>query len=133
MIDIEAQVYTKVKAALARELKDYSVTLSSIYVNEPSAFPYVSMTESDNSTIAEHLDTGDNEYASLMYEVNVYTVGAKRKTDARTIMKVIDKELLCLNFTRESGGEIPNLQNNSVYRYVARYQCESDGKYTYRR
>lgn len=131
MKDIETQVITRVKSALDNELEE-NVKLSSVYINEPSSFPYVSISESDN--YVSRYNVGDEETVStVMYEVEVFATGDDRKTKARKIAKVIDKELYSLNFTRTNMREVPNLQNVSVYRLVMQFTADTDGHYIYRR
>lgn len=48
-------------------------------------------------------------------------------------MKVIDDLMYQRNFTRISLSPIPNLENASIYRLVARYRAETDGTNLYRR
>ena len=133
MIDIERQVYTPIAEALRKQFK--GVTVSGEYVNAPSKFPYVSIIEQDNYTTATHLDSGDEErFATVMYEVNVYSDRAgSKKTVCREIMGFIDKMLYARNFTRISLSPVPNLENGTIYRLNARYRAETDGKTIYRR
>lgn len=72
MIDIENQIYTPIAKALRGKFS--GLTVSGEYVNAPSGFPYVSIVEQDNFTTQAHLDSGNTEaFATLMYEVNVYS------------------------------------------------------------
>lgn len=130
MINIEPIVITQVKSAL--DMLEESVELSSVYINEPSSFPYISLTESDNYIV--HIDSGEDEkYSHLMYEINIYTIGDLRKSQARKLAQYVDKVMYKLNFVRISGQEVPNQQNDTVYRYVMRYEAETDGTNIYRR
>lgn len=133
MIDIERQVYTPIAEALRKQFK--GITVSGEYVNAPSKFPYVSIIEQDNYTTASHLDSGDEErFATVMYEVNVYSDKAgSKKTVCREIMGFIDKMLYARNFTRISLSPVPNLENGTIYRLNARYRAETDGKNIYRK
>lgn len=101
----------------------------------PSSFPHVSIVEQDNYPTLEHMSNGDREkFATLMYEVNVYSnKSTGKKTQCRSIMKVIDDLMYQFNFTRISMSPIPNLENASIYRLVARYRAETDGANLYRR
>lgn len=132
MIDIEKLIYTPVAEALRKRFKGISV--SGEYVNAPPKFPYVSIVEQDNYTTQSHLDSsGTERYATVMYEVNVYSDKAgKKKTICREIMGVIDEMLYKQNFTRISMSPVPNMENGTIYRLVARYKAETDGKAMYR-
>jgi hypothetical protein len=132
MIDIERKVYTPIAETLRKRFPGISV--SGEYVNSPAKFPYVSIVEQDNYTTQARLDSGQKErYATVMYEVNVYSDKAgKKKTVCREIMGVIDEMLYGKNFTRISMSPVPNLENGTIYRLVARYKAETDGNTMYR-
>nr|DAP92863.1 MAG TPA: hypothetical protein [Caudoviricetes sp.] len=132
MIDIEKLVYTPIAESLRKRFK--GITVSGEYVNSPAKFPYVSIIEQDNYTTQSHLDSSDMErYATVMYEVNVYSDKAgKKKTVCREIMGVIDEMLYKQNFTRISLSPVPNMENGTIYRLVARYRAETDGCTMYR-
>ena len=133
MIDIERKVYTPIADALRKRFPGISV--SGEYVNSPAKFPYVSIVEQDNYPTVKHLDSSNAErYATVMYEVNVYSDKAgKKKTVCREIMGVIDKMLYGKNFTRISMSPVPNLRNGTIYRLTARYEAVTDGKNSYRK
>ncbi len=132
MIDIERKVYTPIAETLRKRFPGISV--SGEYVNSPAKFPYVSIVEQDNYTTKSRMDTSFTErYATVMYEVNVYSDKAgKKKTVCREIMDVIDEMLYKLNFTRISMSPVPNMENGTIYRLVARYKAETDGNTMYR-
>lgn len=133
MIDIENQIYTPIAEALRVEFPGISV--SGQYVHAPSSFPYVSIVEQDNYPTLERLTNGNQEsFATLMYEVTVYSDKATgKKTVCRNIMKFIDDILYSKNFKRLSLTPIPNLENATIYRLVARYRVETDGTTLYRK
>ena len=133
MIDVESQIYTPIAVALRVTFP--GIDVSGEYVKAPSAFPHVSIVEQDNYPTLEHLSTSDKEqFATLMYEVNVYSnKSTSKKSQCRNIMKVIDDLMYQRNFTRISLSPIPNLENASIYRLVARYRAETDGTNLYRR
>lgn len=133
VIDIEPTVYT----AIAKELRKRftGINVSEEYIDTPAKFPYVSIEERDNYPTVKHLDSSNAErYATVMYEVNVYSDKAgKKKTVCREIMGVIDKMLYGKNFTRISMSPVPNLGNGTIYRLTARYEAVTDGKNSYRK
>lgn len=133
LIDIEAIVFTPIAEALRKQFP--GIAVSGEYINAPSKFPYVSISEQDNYTSANRLDSGDNErFATVMYEVNVYSDKAGlKKSVCRGIMEVIDKMLLKKNFTRLSMSPVPNMENATIYRLTARYRAETDGITLYRK
>lgn len=133
MIDVENQIYTPIAEALREAFP--GIDTSGEYVKAPSAFPHVSIVEQDNYPTLTHLSTSDSEeYATIMYEVNVYSnKSSGKKAQCRSIMKVIDDLMYRRNFTRISLSPVPNLENATIYRLVARYRAETDGANLYRR
>ena len=133
MIDIERKIYTPIAETLRKRFPGISV--SGEYVNAPPKFPYVSIVEQENHPTVSHLDSSNTErYATVMYEVNVYSDKAgKKKTVCREIMGVIDEMLYGKNFTRISMSPVPNMENGTIYRLTARYEAVTDGKNSYRK
>ena len=133
MIDIERKIYTPIADALRKQFKGISV--SGEYVNAPPKFPYVSIVEQDNYMSANRLDSSDREkFSTLMYEVNVYSDKAgSKKSVCREIMGAVDEMLYERNFTRISLSPVPNMENGTIYRLVARYRAETDGETIYRK
>ena len=131
MIDCENEVYTRI----ARVLRDKfpGINIAGEYVNAPSSFPHVSITQSDNSVVLEQM-TGSAEMAQVMFEINIYSNKADgRKTECKSIAKVIDDVMFRMNFKRMALTPIPNMEDATIYRIVARYRAMTDGKYFYRR
>lgn len=131
MIDCENEVYTRI----ARVLRDKfpGINIAGEYVNAPSSFPHVSITQSDNFVVSEQM-TGSAEMAQVMFEINIYSNKADgRKTECKAIAKVIDDVMFKMNFKRMALTPIPNMEDATIYRIVARYRVMTDGKYFYRR
>lgn len=132
MIDVESKVYTPIAAALRSEFP--GIKVSGEYVPAPSDFPYVSIVETDNFMTRSHMDNGSTErFARIVYEVNIYSnKAAMKKSECRAIAKVIDRIMYSMNFRRTALAPIPNMDNASIYRIVARYRAETDGENIYR-
>lgn len=133
MNDIENEVYTYIASAVRKKFKD--VLISGEYLNAPSSFPYVSIVEQDNYTEAMYNDSGDAEaFSTLMYEINVYSnKSVGKKAVCRDIINYIDKLMYSKNFRRISLTPVPNMENATIYRVVARYRGVTDGMAIYRR
>lgn len=132
MIDMESAVFTAL-AAKVRE-KFPSATVSGEYVNAPAKFPFVSIVEADNSIDSRYFDGGGEKFAKLLYEVNVYSNRAgTKKAECRQLLRLIDEEMVGMNFTRLSMSPVPNLEDGSIYRLNARYEGVADGTKIYRR
>ena len=131
MIDCENEVYTRIAKVLREKFP--GIDIAGEYVNAPSSFPHVSITQSDNSVITEQT-TGCAEMAQVMFEVNVYSNKTEgKKTECKSIMREIDKVLFSMNFKRLALTPVPNMEDATIYRLVARYRVATDGKYFYRR
>lgn len=127
MKDIENEVVTAIMSSVGDR-----ADVTSIYVNKPSSFPHISITMSDN--YMSHLDNSDMEkYSTCMFEINVYANDEVAKLTAKGLMQTIDGVMYRMNMTRVSCVPTPNLEDATIYRITARYECETDGIRTYRR
>lgn len=132
MIDIENQIYTPIAKALRNKFS--GIIVSGEYINAPPDFPYVSIVEQDNYTTQAHMDSSSVEFSTLMYEVNVYSnKSVGKKAACREIITFIDNLMYSKNFRRISLSPVPNMENATIYRLVARYKAETDGTNLYRR
>ena len=106
------------------------------YVRSPSSFPCVSLVEMDN-TAYRKTQTSDSveNHAEVMFELNTYSNKTNgRKAECRAIMVFLDSVMGSLGFTRMMMKPIPNLNDATIYRMVARYKAVvSNDKKIYRR
>lgn len=131
MIDCENEVYTRVARVLREKFP--GIDIAGEYVNAPSVFPHVSITQSDNAVISAKM-TASAEFAQVMFEVNVYSNKTEgRKSECKSIMNAIDEILFRMNFKRLALTPVPNMEDATIYRLVARYRVATDGKHFYRR
>ena len=123
MIDIENEVFDQVVKRVREQFPD--IFMAGEYVNSPSSFPAVSLVETENYIRESTIDSGSNEnHADVMYEVNVYsnkTVG--KKTECKTIIALIDKEMVDMGFVRCLLNPVPNEYDSTIYRMVGRYRA----------
>lgn len=133
MIDMESAIFTKLATALRTEYPD--VTVVGEYLNAPPKFPFVSIVEADNYADTRYLDGGGEEkYARILYEVNVYSDKAgTKKSECRKLLKRIDAMLHGMNLVRISMNPVPNLEDATIYRLNARYEGVTDGETIYRK
>lgn len=134
MIDIENAVFNAVVTKVREQFPN--IYMVGEYVKSPSSFPAVSLVEMDNSTRTDTIDSGSNEnHANVMYEVNVYsnkTTG--KKSECKTIIALIDQEMLALGFARATLTPVPNMNDSTIYRMVGRYRATvSSNNEIYRR
>lgn len=134
MIDVENEIFNIVAEAIRVQFPNAHVVGE--YVKSPPKFPSVSLVEMDNQTFSRTADSGSLEnHVSVMYEVNIYsnkTVG--KKTECRDIAKIIDENMLSLGFARTMLQPIPNMDDATIYRVIARYSAVvSQNKVIFRR
>lgn len=134
MIDIESEVFNIVsKATRAKYPKIY---MTGEYVKSPPSFPCVSLIETDNQIYRNTRDSGTIEnHAQVLYEVNVYSNKTSgKKAECKAIIAFIDTQMEALGFTRTLMNPVPNEEDATVYRMVARYRAiVSKEKVIYRR
>ena len=134
MIDIENAVFDRVATRVREQFPD--IFMTGDYVSSPSSFPAASLVEMDNTIHEATIDSGSNEnHVDVMYEANVYsnkTTG--KKSECKTIIALIDQEMLALGFVRATLTPVPNMNDSTIYRMVGRYRAtvSSDDK-IYRR
>ena len=123
MINIENIVFDRVVERVRERFPD--IFMTGEYVNSPPSFPAASLVEMDNSTRIETIDSGSNEnHANVMYEVNVYSNKSYgKKTECREILALIDEEMLRMGFSRITLTPVPNENDSTIYRMVARYRA----------
>jgi len=134
VIDIESEVFNIVsKATRAKYPKIY---MTGEYVKSPPSFPCVSLIETDNQIYRNTRDSGNIEnHAQVLYEVNVYSNKTSgKKAECKAIIAFIDTQMEALGFTRTLMNPVPNEEDATVYRMVARYRAiVSKEKVIYRR
>lgn len=123
MINIEEELFNDV-ASKARE-KYPNLYMVGEYVKSPPSFPCVSLIEQDNSVYNRtQTSDGDENHCQVMYELNVYSNKTKgKKLECKAIISTIDEIMLANGFTRKMLQPIPNMENATIYRMVARYSA----------
>lgn len=120
MIDIENKIFNEVYNAVIAEYPNAKI--ESTLNLDPAEFPFVSVAETDNSTLTSTIDSNSYEnHATLAYDVNVYSnKRAGRKAEAKAIFNIVDNVLIEWGFARLLVN--PYTQDDSTkYRIMARY------------
>lgn len=133
MIDIESEVFDTVSKKVREKYS--SIYMTGEYVKIPPSFPCASLVEADNQIYRNTRSTECIEnHAQLLYEANVYSnkkVG--KKAECKAIIAIIDEQMQKLGFTRIIMNPVPNEEDDTVYRMVARYRAiVSKNKVIYR-
>lgn len=120
MIDKSNEIFTLVKSALTKEFENITVIGESIDV--PSKFPTVTIDEVSN--LPTHWDDKSvNDYARVIYRVQVFTNGTGKRALARNIYKNVDKTLMGLNFSAKSYTTIPEIYNSKIYQITTTHEA----------
>lgn len=121
MIDIEVQVFNQIAPVLRAEFPDIFVTGE--YVNAPSRFPAVYISEMDNTVNRASRDTSNIEnFADVMYQVDIYSNKNKgKKSECKAIAAIIDEQFTALGFTRSYLNPVPNMDDATIYRMTGRW------------
>ena len=120
MINIFNELYTLMDSAL----KNYepSVETSSVHVNMPSKYPFVSLEEIDDSVYQRGSDSCELEnYANKQYEVNIYTKNPNKKSVADNIAGIVDNFFKTYNFVRTFKMPMQSI-DETTYQIIIRYE-----------
>lgn len=121
MINIEEEIFNDVATEVRSKYP--KIYMVGEYVKSPTSFPFVSLIEQDNYVYTKtQTSLNDENHCQVMYEVNVYSNKIKgKKTECKEIMALIDSVMLHKGFTRTMLQPIPNIDDATIYRIVARY------------
>lgn len=123
MIDIEVDVFNAVYPYIEGLVPSGGFT--SEFVPSPAKLPHVSLVEIDNMPDKRTRDSGHNEYSAIVtFEAQAF---ASSRAKIKEIAVALDEAMVgMMGFTKNMGQAIPNLADQSVFRYVARFQCGVD-------
>lgn len=123
MIDIETEVFNILTAQVRKKYPKIFITGE--YVKSPPSFPCVSLVETDNQIYRSTSSTDYIEnHAQILYELNVYSNKTRgKKAECKDIISLIDEQMGRLGFTRTIMTPVPNENDATIYRMVARYRA----------
>jgi hypothetical protein len=121
IIDIANEVYTKLKTELV------GVEMGTTFLENPTSYPFVTFSEVSNTASQNSKDSSGEYHNQLAFEVNIFTIGDDKKSQAKDLRILVDNVLSgYYNMDRDFSDEIPNFLNQTIYRYVTRYSCLVD-------
>lgn len=122
MIDIENEVFTRIKKHVTAEIEGAHV--KSTVENVVSHFPCVFVYESDNYALTDTATTGTSEnHAVVTFTVEVYSNKSNtKKTECKKILSIVDRSFDGIGFVRIACNPVPNQFDGSIARYIARYR-----------
>ena len=128
MIDIEQRLFQEIVSEIETKYPwGADVMFANDYIAATQRFPAVTIVERDNRTHVQTMDNGGERLAVLDYEVNVYTNSMEnRKPEARRIMNAVDEAFIRRGFRRRILEQVPNPEDWSVFRMLARYTAHVD-------
>jgi len=110
---------------LITELVDVNVTIPDIELVIP--LPCVTFAELTNTTNLATVDSDGEKYNEQSFEINIYTNGNTKMSDAKAIRNKVDKIMNgdC-GMNRVFSDTVPNYSDRRIYRYILRYDCMVD-------
>ena len=122
MIDIENDVIDNVAAAVRAAYP--GIWFAGEYVPRPAKFPAAMVNEADNRVFERMRTTTIENAVSVMYEARAFSnKQSGKKAEAKEIITTIDETMTAMGFTRTFLDQIPNLQDASIFQFLARYEA----------
>lgn len=122
LIDIENELIEGLSDTLQADYKD--ILIVSEELSASATFPCVSVTETDNYTYENTIDSGTGEnHAVIAFQISVYSNKKYgKKSECKKIMGIIDDYMLMKGFYRTMTNTV-TMSNNSVCRMICRYRA----------
>lgn len=121
IVDVQNEIRSYVKTALG------TIDILSAYPDSTPSFPVVILTESVNTVDEESYDSAGEQYNQIEIQIEIFTYGSAKKTEALGIRRTIDTLLSgTYRMRRTFSNEIPNYADREVYRYGLRYSFKID-------
>ena len=126
MIDFMNKIFTHVATGVRADHPGTTVTGE--HTRKPSKFPTVTLDEIENVTVANLVDSSDEEkYVGLGYRLQVFSNKTSgKKAEARAIFATADKLMLGMGFRRVSYSTTPEIYDSTIYSIVATYEAIVD-------
>lgn len=124
MIDIEYELMDAFQSAM--KVAEPKCFVATDYNEVPKKFPCVTLSVVDNSVDSMFIDSsGIENFVNLTIEVNAFSNSMSgKKAEAKRLIESADTILTGLGCRRMSLLVVPNYNNATVFRYVARYRAK---------
>ena len=120
MVDKSNEIFSLVANKLREEFEDITVIGESVDI--PSKFPTVTIDEIYNVPVEE--DSREiNQYAHVIYRVQVFSTGSTKRSEARKIYKVVDETLQKINLKCKSMSTLPEIYNSKIYQMTSSFEA----------
>jgi hypothetical protein len=121
IVDIYNQLFTILDTDLV------GINVETSYNNYEGDYPLVTLEESSNNGVLDTFDSGGERHNEIDFEINIFTIGSTRRSEAMEIRSQIDEIMTGeLGMFRILSNPVPNFGDRNIYRYVLRYNCEVD-------
>lgn len=122
MLDFESLIFSNAAEALRLEMP--GIYIGSEETSAPAKFPAATIVQQDNSVVQRMRTLNIENATHLMFEVNAFSnaSGGYKKIEAKKIIAIVDDAFAKMGFTRTMCSPVDNLQDNTITRYVARYE-----------
>lgn len=126
VFQVMKEIYTDVANAILASYPTCTVRNSFVYA--PDAFPFASIVMSSDGNTQNTRDSSHiDKYNDITATVDVYTNAVdSKKTQAESIMAVINGRLYALNFKMVSCKPNSNISNAQIYRLSATFTATVD-------
>lgn len=122
MIDHETEIFNEITVPLRLQFTGIYVMGESI--NIPPSFPAVSIVQKENSIYDKTQDSsGLENHANTMFQIDIFTTGTGKKSQAKSIVEFINDKFIDLGFLRTFCQPIENLSDTTTYRMTARFKA----------
>ena len=135
MIDKSDEVFTRVMNYI--EQNEPSLTddnFSSEYTDSPAVFPFVCIEQTDSTPLSEYqTDELKEQVARVEFTITIFSNReAGKNTECRKLATYADAMMNMMNFMKNTSAPVPNLNNQSIARYVSRYSVNATDSYFFR-
>lgn len=121
IIDISNEVFTAISDVLT------GVECLTTYPSTEPIFPCLTFEEQTNTTSQAHIDTGGEKFNEVTIQIDIYTKGETKVSDAKTIRNTVDSIMADVyGMNRDDSKPVPNFMDSNVYRYTLRYSFTID-------
>ena len=135
MIDKSDEVFNRVMNFVkANEESLTDDNFSSEYNYAPSVFPFITIEQSGMSELSQYQTDELSEYAAQVeFTITVYSNReAGKQAECRKLAMYVDTMMNIMNFNRNTSAFVPNLNDQSIARYVSRYTAIATDTHFYR-
>lgn len=122
MIDVMTDIFNSVYDAITAEFPD--ADLADHYVNQPATFPHLQMWKESDTTPRSGVNlSGDECFSNLVIHFEGFDniLDGVGKENVEKMFSILDPVMRLMGYRRTYCAPVPNYNDASVYREIARY------------